>query len=619
MRPAGALLAFLSLLTLTAAPAAAQPRPREAPPTAPLALLVDQVLALFPKVEGEVIEVQGTSVTLSVGRRDGLQAGVEMELFREGRELRHPKTGEVLGRAETALGRVSVTQVFEAYAVGSVLQGAEARPGDRVRISSAKIRLALLPFQSGVKANLSEAVIHEVAESLNRSGRFQVGMGDQIRVWLAEQGIRAEEAIEGKGLEAAARRFKADNLLVLHLKRAEGRPYLEVRLYAFPGAGPLLSTALFVPPSIRPAPAAEFSAGAESSAPRPQARARSLLARLLGGEMEAGTYSSGESAIPLREVARFAFPVLSLDVAVSPQDRTPRLVLTDGERVFLYRLAGRALEPEWTYSAWAVGRIVSVQLADLDGDGVLEVVANRFHPDPSVGLHSFILTTRNGKPAVLAKDLALILLAVDASGEGLKKTLWGQPFTQNGFFARGQVEQYALRDGRLVRETRVRVPADFRATGATLSNIGGKGTRHLAYVGEQNRLQVAFEGEEVWRSAAPVGGGGHLRMELVKQDVRGGRSLFYHMEPVPLSVDLDGDGVEELVVPQNQVEGHLAVVFRGPAGYRLQSVNSGFEGTITALGTIPGENPPTLIAAVVRYTNLFKTAGETQIIMTTGE
>jgi hypothetical protein len=92
------------------------------------------------------------------------------------------------------------------------------------------------------------------------------------------------------------------------------------------------------------------------------------------------------------------------------------------------------------------------------------------------------------------------------------------------------------------------------------------------------------------------------------------------MELAPLSVDLDGDGVEEIVVPQNQLEGHLGVVFRGPAGYRFQSINSGFGGTITGLGAIPGENPPTLIAAVVRFTsNWLKTSGETQIIMTTGE
>ena len=85
-------------------------------------------------------------------------------------------------------------------------------------------------------------------------------------------------------------------------------------------------------------------------------------------------------------------------------------------------------------------------------------------------------------------------------------------------------------------------------------------------------------------------------------------------------MDLDGDGVDELIVPQNLVrEGMLAVVFKGPAGFRLQSINSGFEGGITCLGAYKTEDSaqPTIMASVVRYNNvLLKAGGETQIIMT---
>jgi hypothetical protein len=66
-------------------------------------VLVDQVQALFPKVDGEVIEVQNGTVTLALGNKDGLVAGLELALYRQGRELKHPKTGEVLGRTEQPL------------------------------------------------------------------------------------------------------------------------------------------------------------------------------------------------------------------------------------------------------------------------------------------------------------------------------------------------------------------------------------------------------------------------------------------------------------------------------------------------------------------------------------
>ena len=138
-------------------------------------------------------------------------------------------------------------------------------------------------------------------------------------------------------------------------------------------------------------------------------------------------------------------------------------------------------------------------------------------------------------------------------------------------------------------------------------------------IDEFNRLLISLDGEDLWRSSTVVGGG-YMKMELVIERGRqGSQSKFYKIEPTPLAVDLDGDGIEELVVPQNQIrEGLLAVVFKGPAGYRLQSIDTGFEGGITSLGAFRTEdsNQPTLVAAVVRFNHLFSTAGETQIIMT---
>src|SRR3989442_12747028 len=136
---------FVPLILAAPAGATAQ----TAPPT--LGVLVNQILALFPKVDGEVLEVQGTTVTLSLGQRDGLVAGVELTAYREGRELRHPKTGEILGRTEEVLGRVSVHEVKEAYGTGAVVEGTDIRPGDKVRVSAGENKLTLLPSVQGGK------------------------------------------------------------------------------------------------------------------------------------------------------------------------------------------------------------------------------------------------------------------------------------------------------------------------------------------------------------------------------------------------------------------------------------------------------------------------------------
>ncbi|PYO56656.1 MAG: hypothetical protein DMD83_13320 [Candidatus Rokuibacteriota bacterium] len=612
---AQAALVFVAAGLAWAQPQGQTPSPGTPPVAAPLTVLVDDLVGLFPKVQGEVLEVRDASLTLDVGRRDGARPGLEVELYREGREIKHPKTGAVLGKAEESLGRSRITDVQEAFSVAAVVPSGEVKPGDRFRVSSGKVNLVLLPLLGGVRESLVEAATQELVERLAASGRFRVTMGDPINVYLAQEGIKAEEFLQGKGVKQAVQRFQVDNLLAVHFKRVQNKPYMEIRVFSQPQSDPVINTAFFVPSTIKPAaPGGRFSAGGPANPP--QAKPRSLLARLLEGDLEAGSYSSGESTLPLRLVARFNFPVLALDVAVSPKDKIPRLVVSDGDQVYMYRIVDQKFESEWTKSVRSLGRVFSVQLADLDGDGFLEVIGNRYAP--RTGLSSFILTTVDGKPKYVAEDIPDFLFAVDLKGDGVKRTLWTQRFSATSFFTPGQADQVMLKDGKLVVEKPVRVPPGFRPMGAAFGAIVGKDTRSLALIDPYNRLQVSTEGEEVWRSSTSVGGG---YME-VEQQYGGGRDLrskFYKIEPTPLAVDLDGDGIEELVVPQNLVkEGLLAVVFKGPAGFRLQSVNTGFEGGITALGAFKTEDStqPTLIAAVVRFNSLLKSSGETQIIMT---
>ena len=616
------LLLSAALVLFTSALASAQPqgRPQGQQPAEPvsaasLTVLVDQLVELFPRVDGEIMDVKGDSVTLDVGLKNGVHPGLELEIFREGAEIKHPRTGKVLGREEKTLGRVRVTGVQGTFSTAAVVQGSEIKPADRFRTAAGKVNLVLLPLLGGVRETLVEAATQELVERLAQTGRFRVTMGDTINVFLGEQGLKAEDFLAGRGVKQAAEKFKVEHILAIHFKRVQNKPFMDVRFFSLPQADPAITMAFFVPPTIKPSgTTARFSQGGPANPP--QAKPRSLLARLLGGDLEAGSYSSGEGSIPLRLVARFGFPVLAMDIAVSPKDKIPRMVVSDGDQVYMYKIVDQKFEPEWTKSVRSLGRVFSLQLADLDGDGNLDIIGNRY--DPRTSLSGFILTQKDGKPKVALEDIDEFLFAVDLKGDGVKQTLWTQKFSAEAFFTPGQANQVILKNGKLVVEKKVRVPSTFRPMGAAFSNVMGKDTRALAFIDDYNRLQVVNDGEELWRSSTIVGGGAS-QIELITGTARNQRSKFLKIEPTPLAVDLDGDGIEELVVPQNLVkEGLLAVVFKGPAGFRLQSINTGFEGIITCLGAFKTEDAtqPTVIASVVRFSNLLRTSGETQIIMT---
>jgi hypothetical protein len=619
MPRAVAVLGAAALAVLLVTAGYTQPPSRPAAPALSIHTLVDQTIALFPQATGDVVEVQGQTLTLSIGRASGTQPGLALEVFREGREIKHPKTGVVLGRAEQPLGRAVVTQVFDGYSLATTDQGQAIGAGDRVRTSAGRVKLALLPLKgAGVRDPLVEAATNEIYEALNRSGRFQVGSGEQIAAWLAQEKISPEDFVRGRGARESLQRFKLDNVLVLHYTMVERRPFIEARVFTATRPDAALSTAFFVPPSIKAAPREQFSAGGAGK-PAPEKTQLSLLARLLGLETDRATYSSGEGALALKEIAKLNFPTVGIDVAVAPADRIPRLVVSDGQKVYVYKIVNRVLEPDWTFSQFAIGKIISVQFADVTGDGTLSVVANRF--DTKVGMNSFIVGLRNGKPTALIDQIDFILFAFDEAGTGVNQTIWAQRYEEETFFHKGYADKMVVRNGSLVKESRAPAPEHFRATGATFSNIAGKTSRGVAFIDPQNRLRVNSGTEEIWRSSTAVGGGGQ-KIEVMRYLERGGRSFFYQFEPSPLAVDLDGDGMQEIVVPQNKDEnGVIAVVYRTAAGIRFQQVNSGFEGIIGGFGAIPSDDggPPTLITSVIRYHSLLKAGGQTQIIMTVAD
>jgi hypothetical protein len=175
-----------------------------------------------------------------------------------------------------------------------------------------------------------------------------------------------------------------------------------------------------------------------------------------------------------------------MDVALWSKDKIPRMVVTDGERVFLYRIAGNALEAEWTYKGDVRGQVFSVQLAELTGDGTLHVVVNRYHEHPSILITSFILgSTGDGKPAVMIPDASEILMAVDKTGDGIKRRRCG-PRLHPGTSSEGDVHQD--HDPGQQDRTIVRLPNMFRLTGATLSTSRARVAR--GFVDDQSRMKL---------------------------------------------------------------------------------------------------------------------------------
>lgn len=83
--------------------------------------------------QSRVMEVDGKEVTITGGKNMNIKVGDRFEVFRRGKALVDPETGQTLGYRETRLGPMKVTEVMEKFSIGVMLDGALPQRGDVVK------------------------------------------------------------------------------------------------------------------------------------------------------------------------------------------------------------------------------------------------------------------------------------------------------------------------------------------------------------------------------------------------------------------------------------------------------------------------------------------------------
>ena len=83
--------------------------------------LANKIVGELPLVEGYIIRIDGGEVILDIGRTGGLRKGMKCIIYKEGAPIKHPITGEILGKETKVLGEVLVNESFDKYSVAKTL------------------------------------------------------------------------------------------------------------------------------------------------------------------------------------------------------------------------------------------------------------------------------------------------------------------------------------------------------------------------------------------------------------------------------------------------------------------------------------------------------------------
>ena len=212
-------------------------------------LMLQDVVAAFPAVEGMVVAVEGQRIYIDPAAQQGVQPGPEFTIFRKGEVFRHPVSNRPLGRFEEVLGHAQVDRVLPRFSEATVIPlpgKPEVRPEDGVRITRGRIRVAVPPMVDLTRAQADlRRVPFMLALGLDQTKRFQSTDPGPVRELLITQHTRAEELlVRPEKVVALSRTLEVAGWLISVLMERGTTMYLDVTWLSGVTGMPLFSRRL---------------------------------------------------------------------------------------------------------------------------------------------------------------------------------------------------------------------------------------------------------------------------------------------------------------------------------------------------------------------------------------
>lgn len=496
------LLSSLSLIVLPSGMAPAEERTpvRRGSPSATreqqggladaAAVVAERLAATFPRIEGLIIGFEGDLVVIDRGTAAGIFQGMELDVFREGQEFKHPLTGETLGKLDKDLGMIRIVHVRERYAEATVVKKAEKagfRKGDRVRVSMARMIVAFPNVDvEGVSGVSARSMTKELATALVHTGRFELIEERPLRsLLLADKSLRAGEFADPLILKQLADRGKVQVLLLSRLTPTADGVSLDVQGYStltgnqiVLASAPLQSgSTTYDQPPRRPEPPVT----ARPAVKTPPETSKPATASPSASGRPSITSAPSEHVVlePVFDGAMTAMAVGDLD-----GDGKSELLLAGTDRLLTFRIDGPHLRPLAEYSLNGKGTVVTLEAIDVTSDGGAEIIMTLSHKGR---FHALVVQWADSKLRAIweVPDLVLRPLASD----GKTSQLFGQTVVPGNQTAKS-IRRYTW-DGRDFQPgPALDIPAGLSLLELMMADLSGDGAVSLVTFQGGTALEV---------------------------------------------------------------------------------------------------------------------------------
>ncbi len=323
-----------------------------------------------------------------------------------------------------------------------------------------------------------------------------------------------------------------------------------------------------------------------------------------------------------RQVAKVNLVVKGMDVGDLDNDGTPEMVFTDGEKIFVYQITERGLKYCYRYYFDRWGSIVNIQIGDITGDRRDEILVNTFN-DTEDGFSSFVIAKKKGKYRIIADNIPFVMGLLGGRSVADKGVYFvGQGFAEEELF-NDSVSRLKFNNGEVASTGKFSVPMGFALPGAVYGDINNDQIKELCFINKNNFLEIYQGGKRLWLSDERLAGSLHD----VQYEVGTERISYTEKRQIctPLRIyDLDGDGVKEILVIDNESamstsfgeygflnKGHVKMIRHSGRGFDVQKVTGVIDGPVQGMQIV---NDELICAMVKRGDDLLKLSGNTYLL-----
>jgi hypothetical protein len=476
--------------------------------------LANAVTSYFPRGQGEVKTVAGDRLTIALGAKDGLQKGVLLTVWTEGKEIHHPVTNAVIGHLEDEVGTLEVTDVGEATSTGVMTTKLkEPKAGDRARITPKKIALGIIPLQAE-----HPEIIQGLVERLQDSGRFTVLDREKGASFLNDKKQRDASLINEMG-----KAFNLDVVLTVEIHPSDGKYLVTTEIFYADDARPLDTIVALL--DLR-------------------AKKDAL------GEVSPFFAPQQEVTMDIEELTFNArlFAAADLEGTGSLQ-----YVFSDGAKLHVFKQWPSGWREEWVETiVYQPSEMVhfNIDVADINGNGRPEIFVTGMLNGKVI---TSVIEFKGGVYQRIA-DVPGFLRVVATSNNG--NILLGQAYDPVSFYA-GKAKHYVWLDGKYVPNADFPLPKGVDLYGFAYADAGEASPLLVALDGTDH-LQVYSNGVNIWKSEEryPVIGTTVIKPltgidALLNPSAEVDKTRKVKISGRVCTVDLNGDGRDEVLVPKN--------------------------------------------------------------------